>query len=114
MRNSLQYIAAAILLTISLVMPLACDAARLLDLADSVKIVHLQSISSIDDGGCPCPECPLEHHCENDCCSGYAPMHQNLTIAYSPMLGYLSSFSISTKLPQVYFSIFVPPQNVIA
>jgi len=114
MRISFQYIAAAILLTISLVMPLACDAARLLDLADSVKIVHLQSVSDIADSDCPCPECPQEHHCENDCCSGYAPMYQSLTIAYSPILGYLSSFSISTKLPQVYFSIFVPPQNIVA
>ncbi len=114
MRISLQYIAAVILLTISLVMPFSCDAARLLDLVNSVKVMHTQLASDIEDGECPCPECPLDHHCENDCCANYTPMHQSLKLDYCPKLGYLSSFSISTKLPQVYFSIFVPPQNLAA
>ena len=113
MRISFQYIAAAILLTISLVMPFACDAAHLLDLVDSAKVAHSQ-LSDINDGDCPCPECPLDHHCESDCHFSYFPMHQSLTLAYSPMLGYLSYFNISPKLPQVYFSIFVPPQNPVS
>jgi hypothetical protein len=114
MRISLQHIAAALLLIIGLVMPLACDAARLLDLAGSVAGAHIQLASDVHGSEHHCPECPVGHHCESDCCSNYAPLFQSPALAYSPTLGYLHSFSISTKPPQVYFSIFVPPQNHVA
>lgn len=114
MRISLQHIAAAILLVISLILPIACDAARLLDLVDSAVVVHTQVASDLSGGGCPCPECPCSQHCENDCCSSYAPLFQSLVLDYSPTFAYLSFFSINIKPPQVYFSIFVPPQNHVA
>lgn len=114
MRISLQHIAAALLLMVSLVMPLACDAARLLDLVETVPGVHTQISSDNSDGECPCPDCPFSHHCESDCCSNYAPLFQSPVLDYSPMLGRLRFFSINTKPPQVYFAIFVPPQNHVA
>jgi len=111
MRITLHHITAALLLIISLVMPLACDAARLMDLTDSAVVVHSQLAADASHGDCPCPECPVGHHCENDCCSSYAPVIQDQTLAYSPALGFLRLVSINSKPPQVYFSIFVPPQN---
>lgn len=114
MRISLQHIAAALLLMVSLIMPFACDAARLMDLVENLPAVHTQLSSGINDGECPCPDCPVGHACESDCCSSYAPLSQNPALDYSPTLGNLHFFSISTKPPQVYFSIFVPPQNYVA
>ena len=111
MTISLQHIAAAILLIISLVMPLACDAARLLDLADYADGAHTRFAYDASGDECPCPECPSGHHCESDCCSSYAPLFQRPAIYYSPTLGCLHFFSKISKPPQVYFSIYVPPQN---
>ena len=113
MKISLKHIAAATLLIISLVMPLACDAARLLDLVDSAHVVHVQLEPDISDRECPCPECPSDKHCECDFCSRYAPVFQSLAIDYSPTIGSLDFLSINTKPPQVYYSIFVPPQNFL-
>ncbi len=114
MRITLHHITAALLLIISLIMPLACDASRLLDLSDSAVAVHSQSAADASEGHSPCPKCPVGHHCENDCCSSYAPVIQDQTLAYSPALGFLRLVSINSKPPQVYFSIFVPPQNHVA
>jgi hypothetical protein len=111
---TLHHIAAALLLIISLVMPIACDAARLLDLVDSPVVAHTQLAADVSDGHCPCPECPFNHHCESDCCSSYAPLFQGLELDYAPTSACLSFFSIDSKPPQVYFSIFVPPQNHVA
>lgn len=111
MHITLQNITAALLLIISLIMPLACDASRLLDLSDSAVAAHSQLAADVSDGHSPCPMCPAGHHCENDCCSSYAPLIQDQTLAYAPALGFLRLISIISKPPQVYFSIFVPPQN---
>ncbi len=111
MKISLNHIAAATLLIISLVMPLACDAACLLDLVDSSSGVHFKIEPDSSDGEYPCPECPTDNHCECDSCSRYAPVFQCLAIDYSPTIGFLDFLSINTKPPQVYYSIFVPPQN---
>jgi len=114
MRISMRYIASTILLIISLVMPLACDAARLLDVVGPVAVAHTQlpSDSGGDEGHCP--ECPPGHHCESDCCSNFAPLFQSSFPDYIPMPGFLHFSTINSKPTQVYFSIFVPPQNFVA
>jgi len=114
MHITLHHIAAVLVLIISLVMPLACDASRLLDLSDSAVAAHSRLAADVNDGHSPCPKCPVGHHCESDCCSSYAPLVQDQTLAYSPALGFLRLFSINIKPPQVYFSIYVPPQNHVA
>lgn len=114
MRISMRYIASAILLIISLVMPLACDAARLSDAVGQLAVADAQLPSDTGGDERHCPDCPLAHHCESDCCSNFAPMFQSAVPDYSPMPGYLHFFSINRKPPQIYFSIFVPPQNLAA
>lgn len=111
MTISFRYIAAAILLLISLVMPLACDASRLSELSESATYSHERTSMPLSDVESPCNECPPSHHCENDCCSNYAPLTQSSLPVYSPTVSHLQLFTISHKLLQVYFSIFVPPQN---
>jgi hypothetical protein len=67
----------------------------------------------------PCDSCPCsgEHH--SDCCdttSGncvcHAPLGQGFQLAYTPMIAIRNFRESSWSLPQVYHTIFVPPQNL--
>jgi hypothetical protein len=65
---------------------------------------------------CPCSD---EGHgmggCDASCscCSCFAPLPQGVTLDFSPVVTFLTLFESFQALPQVFLTIFVPPQNRI-
>ena len=66
----------------------------------------------------PCDSCPCSDGQGSDCCDTtfcncacHAPLSQGLQLTYAPMIIDQSFPEPSWVLPQVYRSIFVPPQN---
>jgi hypothetical protein len=68
----------------------------------------------------PCDQCPCGDEQGSDCCdsascscSFHSPPVQTLQIRYSPVVNLLQQSDPFWILPQVYLTIFVPPQNVL-
>lgn len=66
----------------------------------------------------PCDDCPCndEHgdrECDTacSCCSSFASLPESVIFLFSPIAAFFSPAEPLLLMPQVYFSIFVPPQN---
>lgn len=66
----------------------------------------------------PCDNCPCSDGQGSDCCdttfcncSCHAPLGNGLRLKYTPMIATQSIHEKYWSLPQIFFSIFVPPQN---
>lgn len=80
---------------------------------------NLSSIGS--EIGSPCDHCPCSDeqgacHCDASCCScaSHSPPVQGVQIRYAPVIIITRHMESFMLLPQVYFTIFVPPQNPFA
>jgi hypothetical protein len=69
------------------------------------------------DSDCPCgplsPHAPSDHFCAGDCgCPCNAPLTSPaLTFTYSRSYTYLYPAEITRHIPEVYLSLFVPPDS---
>ena len=68
--------------------------------------------------GSPCDRCPCgdeqgSHCCDTDfcSCSFHSPPVQGVQVRYAPVVTVVRHDNPFRMLPQVYLSIFVPPQN---
>jgi len=79
-----------------------------------------QSSSAFSTPTSPRDTCPCSGGQHSDCCETtfcdcacHAPLGQGFQFAYTPMIA-IQDFPESTwALPQVYRTIFVPPQNLV-
>jgi hypothetical protein len=67
----------------------------------------------------PCDTCPCSDGHDADCCDTtgcscacHAPLGQGVRLAYAPVVAVQSFPEPFWSLPQVYRTIFVPPQNL--
>jgi len=67
----------------------------------------------------PCDTCPCSDGQGSDCCDSifcscacHAPLSQTLRLVYAPEFVILNFREPVWSLPQVFLSIFVPPQNL--
>jgi hypothetical protein len=67
----------------------------------------------------PCDSCPCSDGQGSDCCDTtfcscacHAPLSQSLRLVYAPMIVIHRFREPTSSLPQVFLSIFVPPQNL--
>ena len=74
-------------------------------------------LTKTHDGDCPCPPSPSQstsdHFCAGDCgCPCQAPLPSAaLTFTYSRLFTYLYPPEVSRHIPEVYLSLFVPPDS---
>jgi len=112
MRHPVYYPFAVILMALYLLLP-----ARALAHCDAPEpcSAGVQVVQAADDapwGACPCSDGQHGECCESACCCPcHAPFSQRITITYAPMVTRQGCSEILGELPQVYLSIFVPPQN---
>lgn len=112
--RSCNYIAAAALIVMYLAMPATAFSNAVYgdsDGADS-RVTHVSKVST-PCGDCPCSQSHGSDCCETTCCTCacHAPFPQNLRLQYAPMIVMATFIEPSGFFPQVYLSIFVPPQN---
>jgi hypothetical protein len=67
----------------------------------------------------PCDSCPCSDGQGSDCCDTafcscacHAPLSQGLRLVYAPVIVIHRFREPTSSLPQVFISIFVPPQNL--
>lgn len=108
---------AIMLIVCCLVLPTTClvevfAAEAVVSYAQDAKLVSLTTP--------PCDDCPGDDHHDGDCCDAtccncvcHAPPGEGLQIKYAPLVARQSLSERSWALPQVYRTIFVPPQNQV-
>jgi hypothetical protein len=81
-----------------------------------VAATEIRSIGAV--AGAPCGHCPCgdeqgSHCCDTGCCSCafHSPPVEVLQPGYAPVVVIARHTESFRMLPQVYLSIFVPPQN---
>jgi hypothetical protein len=108
------YIIAALFVVIYLAMPTTnfVGAATTLDLGLSSEATCTTTTTA------PCNDCPCSDGQGSDCCDAnfntcacHAPLGQGLRFSYAPVVASQNFLELSWSLPQVYRTIFVPPQN---
>jgi hypothetical protein len=107
---------ALILISLYLLLPAAVFAHANLgqEIQGSALTVTVQE-SGVPCDGCPCTGTQDADCCENACpCCCHVPLAQLVTIAYSPFVISLNHPEYHLTSPQVYLSIYVPPQNLSA
>jgi hypothetical protein len=79
-------------------------------------VMEIQSINGSPDS--PCDHCPCSDEHESHCCDTgfcscalHSPPVQGVQLRYVPIVVVTRFAESSRKLPQVYLSIVVPPQN---
>jgi len=84
--------------------------------APAVMAVDIRSSDGV--AGAPCKHCPCSdeqgsHCCDTISCSCafHSPPEQGVQVHYTPVVIVTRHTDSIRKLPQVYGSIFVPPQN---
>ena len=79
-----------------------------------------QDLSQLHESDCPCAPAPShpsnDHFCIGDCgCPCQAPLTSSaLTFTCSRSFTYLFPSEISQHIPEVYLSLFVPPDSTVA
>jgi hypothetical protein len=111
MRHVMYYSFAIVVIALYLLLPVkvfaCCD-------APGVCKAGAQIVRASGEAPCgsPCSGTPHADCCESSCCCPcHAPLGQRVTVAYTPMVTFRRCLEIRGKLPQVYPSIYVPPQN---
>lgn len=68
----------------------------------------------------PCDNCPCSDGQGSECCDStfcncacHAPLGQDLRLTYAPVIATQNFREPSWSFPQVYRTIFVPPQNFV-
>lgn len=68
----------------------------------------------------PCGDCPCSGEQSGQCCDApfcwcacHASLAGGLQLTYHPVVARLSVLELSFSFPQVYRTIFVPPQNLL-
>jgi len=78
---------------------------------------HEHDMSQTHDSDCPCTPSPSQstgdHFCVGDCgCPCQAPLSPSpMVVSYSPSFTYLYHAEITRHIPEVYPSLFVPPDS---
>ena len=108
------YIIGTVLIVIYLALPatnLAHAAAR------EGSVPPTQATCSVTTAA-PCDSCPCTGGQESDCCDStfcscacHAPLGQGLRLVYAPVIVTQNFREPTGALPQIFLSIFVPPQN---
>jgi hypothetical protein len=81
---------------------------------------HAHDLSQTHDSDCPCApspsHSPSDHFCAGDFGSpGYAPLPSlGITLAHSRSFTYLFHAERTRYIPEVYLSLFVPPDSAAA
>jgi hypothetical protein len=77
---------------------------------------EIRSITAV--AGSPCDDCPCSNQEESHCCDSgscscafHSPPMQGCQLRYDPDVNSIRHTESFRMLPQVYYSIFVPPQN---
>jgi len=85
--------------------------------APDVGVTDIRSIDRLADS--PCDHCPCSdeegsHCCDTSSCSCsfHSPPEQGVQVNYAPVVIITRHTDSFWLLPQVYSSIFVPPQNL--
>ncbi|MDD2900555.1 MAG: hypothetical protein PHI31_17825 [Desulfuromonadaceae bacterium] len=85
---------------------------------DSASVVVLGSGDATTSA--PCDTCPCSDEQGDTCCDTtfcscayHAPLNCHLHLTYAPIVATQHFQEPSWSLPQVYSSIFVPPQNFV-
>jgi hypothetical protein len=85
------------------------------DIPNTEKI-NVQSVGEV--AGSPCEHCPCSDEQGSGCCDAdfcscgfHTPPVPGVQLCYAPVVIISRHVEHFWKLPQVYFSIFVPPQN---
>lgn len=87
---------------------------------DTANTPHEQDLFQIHESNCPCAPSPAhspnDHFCIGDCgCPCQAPLTSSaLTFTFSRIFTYLYPTEITRHIPDVYLSLFVPPDSFIA
>jgi len=81
--------------------------------AGGTDIRSIGGLASSPCGGCPCGDEQGSRCCDIDfcCCAFHCPPVQGTQARYAPVVIVARQGESFWKLPQVYLSIFVPPQN---
>jgi len=113
---SRHHIIAAVLLIVYLLFPATAHVnAYAQHHENSVSVVSSSAPSDVPAKDSPCSGGMHDSGCcdTNSCsCSCHLPLTLNsLQIAYSPLISMQRFSDLSWYLPQVYLTIFIPPQN---
>jgi hypothetical protein len=113
--RTLNCIIAAALIAIYLVLP-ATALAKSGTMEGGVPSV--QTVSAMTTSS-PCNDCPCSDEKDSSCCDSafcccacHAPLSQGFQLAYAPVVAIQGFREPAWSLPQVFLSIFVPPQNL--
>ena len=70
-------------------------------------------VASVPCDGCPCNDGQGSHCCDSDfcCCAFHCPPVQGIQVRYEPVEVITRHAESFRMPPQIYLSIFVPPQN---
>lgn len=112
MRHPLYYPFAIIVMALYLLLPARVLAHCSAPEPCSAGPMLVQAAGDAPCGSCPCSDTQHGDCCESACCCPcHAPFGQRITFTYSPMITFQSTPDLLGEPPQVYLSIFVPPQN---
>jgi hypothetical protein len=84
---------------------------------DTASAPHDQDMSQVYDSRCPCSpsqsHTPFDHFCAGDCgCPCQAPLSSSvLTFIHSRSFTYLYPTEITRHIPEVFLTLFVPPDS---
>jgi len=84
---------------------------------DTASAQHEHDLSQIHESDCPCSpspsHAPFDHFCSGDCgCPCQAPLSSSaLTFIHSRSFTYLYPTEITRHIPEVFLSLFVPPDS---
>ena len=87
---------------------------------DTARTSPEHDLSQIHESNCPCAPSPShssnDHFCIGDCgCPCQAPLTSSaMTFTCSRSFTYLYPTEITNHIPEVYFSLFVPPDSAVA
>jgi hypothetical protein len=83
----------------------------------ALNSLHEHDSPQVHDSNCPCAPSPADssrdHFCADDCgCPCHAPLRSTLlTLTYSGSSTYLDNADLIRHIPEVYLSLFVPPDS---
>lgn len=86
---------------------------------DPAQAFAVYDSAQVHDSGCPCAPSPShsddDHFCTGDCgCPCQAPLSSAvIVVSYSPQSASLHYAEVTRHTPEVYLSLFVPPDSAV-
>lgn len=83
----------------------------------TINAPHQHDMPQVDDSNCPCPPSPSDsqsdHFCDGDCgCPCHAPLPSGfISFNHSRSFTCLFHVDVTRHIPEVYISLFVPPDS---